>query len=66
MTDSEKAEWSAGMKGAYNATDLNRVVAALNYIASRLNSCGIRINVFPKIDWQVADIPSPEQMTAYL
>lgn len=66
MTDSEKAEWQSGLKGAYNATDLNRVGAALNYIASRLNSCGIRIKVFPKIDWQVADIPSPEQMTAYL
>lgn len=66
MTDSEKAEWRSGTKGAYNATDLNRVGAALNYIASRLNSCGIKIQVFPKIDWQVADIPSPDQMTAYL
>ena len=28
-TEEEKAEWLAGMKGAYNAADLNRVGAAV-------------------------------------
>lgn len=33
MTDEEKAEWNtAAMKGAYNYTDLNRVIAAMDYL----------------------------------
>lgn len=33
MTDDEKAEWNtAAMKGAYNYTDLNRVIAAMDYL----------------------------------
>lgn len=41
MTAAEQAEWLTGMKGAYNAADLNRVGIALNYLAARLSSiCG--------------------------
>ena len=36
MTDAEKAEWSTPLKGAYNASDLNRVGAAVTYISNRL------------------------------
>lgn len=36
MTVAELAEWLAGMKGAYNAVDLNRVGTALNYLRDRL------------------------------
>ena len=36
MTAAEKAEWQAGPKGAYNATDLNRVGNAVNYLAGVL------------------------------
>lgn len=36
LTEAEKTEWLAGMKGAYNATDLNRVGGAVNYLAARL------------------------------
>ena len=38
MTEAEKAEWDAGMKGAYNYTDLNRVTACMEYINKRLVS----------------------------
>lgn len=44
MTAAEQAEWLAGMKGAYNAADLNRVETALNYLAGRLGAiCGMSI-----------------------
>ena len=33
MSDVEKAEWIAGTKGAYNASDLNRVGEAVRYLA---------------------------------
>lgn len=37
MTADERAEWSAGMKGAYNAADLNRVETACKFIADYFN-----------------------------
>lgn len=36
MSDTEKAEWDGEMKGAYNASDLNRVETAVAYIAEQL------------------------------
>lgn len=38
MTAAEKAEWFSGMKGAYNALDLNRVERAVEYIEGHLNA----------------------------
>lgn len=36
MTEGEKNQWMAGLKGAYNATDLNRVGGAMNQLAGVL------------------------------
>lgn len=36
LTNAEKAEWLAGLKGAYNAADLNRVGEATTYLAALL------------------------------
>ncbi len=38
MTDEEKQTFLAGMKGAYNYTDVNRVESAVSYLAERLVS----------------------------
>lgn len=40
MTAAEKEEFEAGMKGAYNATDLNRVNAAMEYLEARFKAMG--------------------------
>ena len=37
-TETEKAEWFSGMKGAYNAVDLNRVEGAVEYVEGHLNA----------------------------
>lgn len=66
MTADEKTEWLNGLKGAYNASDLNRVGAAVAYVAGRLTGYGYVVSVSPRQDWQVADIPTQESMTAYL
>lgn len=66
MTADEKTEWLNGLKGAYNASDLNRVGAAVAYVAGRLTGYGYAVSVSPRQDWQVADIPTQESMTAYL
>lgn len=68
MTDSERAEWDAGMKGAYNATDLNRVGAALNYLRDRLADARyMQKTLFTaKTDWAASDIPTPKELEDYL
>jgi hypothetical protein len=66
MTAAEQAEWLAGMKGAYNASDMNRVGTALNYLAARLSSiCGKSITWTAKTDWAVTDIITASQAEAY-
>lgn len=66
MTADEQAEWMAGMKGAYNASDLNRVGTALNYLAGRLASiCGKSIAWTAKTDWAVTDIITASQAAEY-
>jgi hypothetical protein len=66
MTAAEQAEWLAGMKGAYNAADLNRVGTALNYLAGRLGAiCGRSIAWSAKTDWAVTDIATASQAAEY-
>ena len=66
MTDAEKAEWDGEMKGAYNASDLNRVGLAVDYLTSRLRSYGISVVTDPKADWVTDDAPTISQMRKYL
>lgn len=66
MSADEQAEWLAGMKGSYNAVDLNRVGTALNYLAGRLGAiCGRSITWTAKTDWAVTDIITASQAAEY-
>lgn len=66
MTVAELAEWMAGMKGAYNAVDLNRVGTALNYLRDRLTGvCGRDITWQAKTDWAMTDVITAAQGSAY-
>lgn len=66
MTAAEQAEWLAGMKGAYNASDMNRVGTALNYLAGRLGTiCGRSIAWSAKTDWAATDIATASQAAEY-
>lgn len=47
LTDAEKTEWLAGMKGCYNAADMNRVEAAVKQLAAELNAAGYPAAVEP-------------------
>ena len=68
MSEAERAEWDAGMKGAYNVADLNRVGTALNHLRDVLASFGyLSVSDFvAKTDWSTADIPIPDDLTSYL
>lgn len=48
-TSEELAEWDAGLKGAYNAKDLNRVTLAASYLLTKLGGLGYAIpaDTFP-------------------
>lgn len=47
LTAAEQAKWDAGLKGAYNFTDLNRVEAAVKTLAATLTSAGYPVEVTP-------------------
>lgn len=62
----ELAEWESNLKGAYNAADMNRVGAAVAYVAGRLTAAGYSVAVAAKQDWQDGDTPTVEARTAYM
>lgn len=52
-------------KGFYNATDLNRVGAAVKYVAGRFQARGYDCPVSVKKDWSESDTPTASQMETY-
>lgn len=66
LTPQQQADYLGGLRGAYNATDLNRVGSAVNYVAGRLIDAGYQVSVNPKINWTENDIPYPSDMAVYL
>lgn len=66
MTPEEQEEWMAGLKGSYNATDLNRVQGAVDYVKNRLIDAGYIVETELLTTWMASDIPTDTQMVQYL
>lgn len=66
MTDDERAEYLEGMKGAYNATDLNRVESAVQYVVQRLSIAGLHPELVTKTIWDRKEFPILTEMERYL
>ena len=67
VTDRTQADVNAGnAKGTYNASDLNRVVAAMNYVADRLREQGYDPHINPKTDWKDGEWVTPADQAVYL
>lgn len=67
VTDRTQADVNAGNdKGTYNASDLNRVGAAMNYVAARLREQGYDPHISPKTDWKDDDWVDPAAQAVYL
>lgn len=76
MTEEEKAEWLAGMRGAYNAADRNRITAAMEYLKGLYEQYGRPVTYTPinithadgttDTTWRLTDIPTDEQLTLLL
>lgn len=67
-TAEELAEWAGNPKGAYNAEDLNRVGAAVRFLADLLLEYGYGLSgmVQTRTDWTEEDIPTRSDMETYL
>lgn len=68
MTEAEREEWAGDMKGAYNASDLNRVGAVLNTLRDRLKDAGYLVgNEFVmRTNWEKGEIPTAAAFFAYI
>ena len=66
LTAAEKSEWQAGLKGAYNYEDLNRVESAVIFIARRLSESGYWVSPVTKPSWSATDHPTKTDMDRYL
>lgn len=65
-TEAETAEWAMALKGTYNASDLNRVGAAVDYIAGRFREQGYAVEVDTRTNWSGSDTPTDTDMAQYL
>jgi hypothetical protein len=66
LTEEERAEWQAGLKGAYNYEDMNRVESAVIFIANRLSEAGYFVAPVVNPGWRVTDHPTKADMDRYL
>lgn len=66
MTESELEEYLKGMKGAYNAGDLNRVESAVNYLIERLKITGNYLNLLTKTSWTIHEYVALSEAKRYL
>ena len=67
ITDRMKSDVLNGTaKGSYKASDLNRVGAAMNYVADRLKAQGYDPHISPKTDWKDGDWVTPAAQAVYL
>ena len=72
MSADEKAEWLAGMRGAFNAADRNRITEAMVYLKGLYEQYGRQVIYTPvyithkdgstDTTWRVEDIPTDEQL----
>ena len=66
-TEQAQLFYSGMSKGAYNASDLNRVGAAMVYLAERMASMGYAVDsIAPKLYWMDTDTVTQSDMSAYL
>ena len=66
LTDEERAKYLAGMRGAYNAADMNRIGEAIRVIVEKINAERYTVSANPKTSWAMADIVRRSDWKAYL
>ena len=61
MTAEEQAEWSAGLKGAYNYTDFNRVETAVAHLSEKFD-----LSLTTQTNWTKWDIPKQSDIDRFM
>lgn len=61
ITDWASADVGVNAKGSYNASDLNRVGEAVNWVAAQLG-----LGIAAKTDWKRTDFPTRAAMEKYI
>lgn len=61
-TEAERAEWDAGVKGALNAADLNRIETQTAFLRGRLEGYGYSVALSCKTDWQEGAFPAAAEL----
>lgn len=66
FTEQEKADFEAGLKGSYKASDLNRAGTALITIRDRLRTHGIDVPAEVREDYDSDEVLDKDVMDAYI
>lgn len=66
MTDDERAEFAENLKGYYNASDMNRVDAAVEYLRNRFLGQGYAPQVTTQTDRTDEGLPAEPDFITYL
>ena len=66
LTEQEKADFNAGLKGSYKASDLNRVGTALITIRDRLRTHGIDVPAEVREDYAADEVLDKAVMDSYI
>ena len=66
ITSEESEEWFSEMKGAYNASDLNRVASAMRYLRDRFCEEGYNIEILSRNDWKEDEYYDIKDFSLYL
>lgn len=66
FTEQEKADFNAGLKGSYKASDLNRVGTALITVRDRLRTHGIDVPADVREDYAADEVLDKAVMDAYI
>lgn len=66
MTLEQITEYLNGLKGAYNANDLNRVETAIEYLIERLKFVGHYLELNTKTVWEISEYVTKSDSERYL
>ena len=66
LTEQEKADFNAGLKGSYKASDLNRVGTALITVRDRLRTHGIDVPADVREDYAADEVLDKAVMDAFI
>ena len=65
LTEAEQAAYNAGLRGSYNAVDINRVESAVSELSAALNAAGYA-NITIPCEWSDGEIVTAAKWAQYL